>query len=62
MIRGFFRGRSDTALELLALLQQIPVPKRKRPRPALTLLNRLLRTTLRRVWFHWSDVLVIVKV
>ena len=31
-IRVFFRSRSDTALEVLALRQQIAVLKRKRPR------------------------------
>ena len=34
-IRVFFRSRSDTALEVLALRQQVAVLKRKRPRPHL---------------------------
>jgi hypothetical protein len=34
-IRVFFRSRSDTALEVLALRQQVAVLKRKRPRPKL---------------------------
>ena len=57
----FFRSRSDTALELLALRQQVAVLKRKRPRPTLNSLDRFFWTTLCRFWSHWPDVLVIVK-
>ena len=34
-IRVFIRSRSGTALEILALRQQVAVLKRKRPRPKL---------------------------
>ena len=61
VIRVFCQNRSDTALEVLALRQQIVVLKRKRPRPVLNSLDRLFWTTLRRFWSRWSDVLVIVK-
>ena len=57
----FFRSRSDTALEVLALRQQVAVLKRKRPRPVLNSLDRLFWTTLRHFWSRWTDVLVIVK-
>jgi putative transposase len=60
-IRVFFRSRSDTALEVLALRQQVAVLKRQRPRPVLNSLDRLFWTTLRRFWPRWSDVLLIVK-
>jgi hypothetical protein len=60
-IRVFFRSRSDTAIEILALRQQVAVLKRKRPRPRLNLLDRLFWTSLRRFWSRWKDVLVIVK-
>jgi len=60
-IRIFFRSRSDTALEVLALRQQIAVLKRKRPRPQLNALDRLFWTTLRRCWPRWTDILVLVK-
>jgi putative transposase len=60
-IRVFFRSRSDTALEVLALRQQVAVLKRQRPRPALNSLDRLFWTTLRSLWPRWSDVLLIVK-
>src|SRR5438309_3174028 len=61
VIRVFFRSRSDTALEVLALRQQVAVLKRKRPRPVLNSWDRLFWTTLRHFWSRWSDVLVIVK-
>jgi hypothetical protein len=35
VIRVFVRSRSDTALEILALRQQVAVLKRERPRPTL---------------------------
>jgi hypothetical protein len=61
VIRVFVRSRRDTALEVLALRQQVAVLKRKRPRPILNPLERLFWTTLRRFWSRWSEVLVIVK-
>jgi putative transposase len=60
-LRIFFRSRSDTALEVLALRQQVAVLKRQRPRPTLTRLDRFFWTSLRHLWPRWSDVLLIVK-
>jgi transposase InsO family protein len=60
-IRVFFRRRGDTALEVLALRQQVAVLKRKRPRPPLNSLDRIFWSTLRRLWPGWRDVLLIVK-
>jgi putative transposase len=60
-VRVFFRSRSDTALEVLALRQQVAVLKRKRPRPILNRLDRFFWTSLRRCWPRWAEVLVIVK-
>jgi putative transposase len=60
-IRVFLRSRSDTALEVLALRQQVAVLKRKRPRPPLNSSDRLFWTALRCFWSRWADVLVIVK-
>src|SRR5258708_19715662 len=60
-VRVFVRSRSDTALEVLALRQQVAVLKRQRPRPTLTRLDRFFWTTLRHLWPRWSDVLLIVK-
>jgi hypothetical protein len=59
--RVFFRGRSDIALEVLALRQQLAVLKRKRPRPPLNSLDRLFWTILLQLWSRWAEVLVIVK-
>jgi transposase InsO family protein len=60
-VRVFFRSRAETALEVLALRQQVAVLKRKRPRPPLSSLDRLFWTVLRQTWARWRDVLVIVK-
>src|SRR5215471_20665504 len=60
-LRIFFRARGDTALEILALRQQVAVLKRQRPRPHLKARDRLLWMTLRRLWSRWADVLLIVK-
>ena len=60
-LRVFFRSRSDTALEVLALRQQVAVLKRKRARPILNRLDRFFWIVLRRYWPRWADVLVIVK-
>ena len=61
VVRVFFQSRTDTALEVLALRQQVAVLKRKRPRPTLNSLDRFFWVTLRRFWSRWTDVLVIVK-
>src|SRR6476660_5310243 len=61
VLRVFFRSRSDTALEVLALRQQVAVLKRKRPRPRLNSWDRLFWTTLRQCWSRWPDVQVLVK-
>ena len=60
-LRAFFQTRADTALEILALRQQLAVVKRKRPRPQLNRLDRIFWTALRRWWSRWTEVLLIVK-
>jgi putative transposase len=60
-IRVFFRNRSDTALQVLALRQQVAVLKRKRQRSKLNRVDRLFWTALRHCWSRWTEVLVIVK-
>ena len=59
--RVYFSTRRDTALEVLALHQQVVVLNRQRPRPSLNSFDRLFWITLRRLWPRWTDVLVIVK-
>src|SRR5258708_36585464 len=61
VVRVFCQSRSHTALEVLALRQQVAVLKRKRPCPVLNSLDRLFWTPLRHFWSRWSDVLLIVK-
>jgi hypothetical protein len=60
VVRVFLRSRSDTALELLALRQQVVALRRKRPRPVLNSVDRLFWTTLSDHWFRWADALLIV--
>ena len=60
-VRVSCRSRTAAAIEVLALRQQLAVLKRKRPRPPLTRLDRLLWMMLRRLWPGWAEVLVIVK-
>ena len=57
----YFRSRTDTALEVLALRQQVAVLKRRRPRPPLSPLDRLFWVALQDIWARWREVLVIVK-
>ena len=57
----FFRSRTDTAIEVLALRQQVAVLKRKRRRPPLNGVDRLFWTVLRSLWSRWREVLVIVR-
>ena len=61
VLRVFFRGRRDIALEILALRQQLAVFKRKHPRPSLSPIDRLFWTILRRLWSAWAEALIIVK-
>jgi hypothetical protein len=58
---SYFQTRADIAVEVLALRQHVAVLKRKRPRPRLRPLDRLLWTVLRRTWRRWRDALAIVK-
>src|SRR6266849_2718343 len=60
-VRVFVRSRRDTALEVLALRQQVAVLKRQRPRPTLTRLDRSFWTSLRHLWPRWSDLRLLVQ-
>jgi len=59
--RVFFQSRTDIAVEVIALRQQVAVLKRKRPRPPLHPLDRLFWTVLRATWSGWKDALLVVK-
>jgi hypothetical protein len=58
--RVFFQTRTEIAVEVLALRQQVAVLKRRRPRPSLRPLDRLFWTVLRATWSRWKDALLIV--
>jgi hypothetical protein len=60
-LRVFFRGRRDSALEILALRPQLAVFKRKHPRPNLRSFDRLFWTVLRRIGPGWAAALILVK-
>ena len=59
--RVFLQSRTDMAVEILALRQQVAVLKRRRPKPPLHPLDRLFWTVLRATWSRWKDALFIVK-
>jgi hypothetical protein len=59
--RVSFRSRTDTALEVLALRQQLGVLKRKRSRPRLGAWDRLFWVLLRQLWSRWAEALIIVN-
>jgi putative transposase len=61
VVRVFFVSRSNLAVEILALRQQVSVLKRKRQRPKLNWMDRLFWIVLRRLWSHWAEVLLVVK-
>ena len=60
-VRVFIRSRHDTALEILALRQQVAVLKRKRPRTRLNPWDRVFWAALRQIWSRWREVLVVVE-
>ena len=60
-VRTLFADRTTLALENLALRQQVAVLKSRRPRPRLSVADRLFWVWLRRVWAGWSEALLIVQ-
>lgn len=60
-VAAYFRSRTDLAMEILALRQQVAVLKRKRPRASPKMSDRLFWITLRRFWSRSKNVLLIVK-
>ena len=55
----FFHSRRDLLLENLARRQQLLAVQRRRPRPRLARLDRLLWVVARRLWPQWKQALVI---
>ena len=56
-----FRSRRSLILENLTLRQQLPVLKRKHPRPRLGQLDKLFRALVRRLWSQWKEALFLVQ-
>ena len=56
-LRAFFLGRTATAIENLALRQQVAVFKQSVKRPKLRLRDRLFWVLLSRLWWNWRSAL-----
>jgi len=61
MVRVFVRSRTDAALGVPALRQQLGVLKRKRSRPRLDASDRLFWVLLQKLWSRWAEALIIVN-
>jgi hypothetical protein len=49
-----FRRRGNLVLENFVLRQQLAVLKRRRPRPALNIFDKLFWVAVRRFWSGWA--------
>jgi putative transposase len=61
LVARSFCCRRDLLLENLALRQQLAVLKERRPRPRFSNSDRLLWTTLSRLWSKWQGALILVQ-
>jgi hypothetical protein len=50
-----FRDRRDLIFENFVLRQQLTVLKRRRPRPALNLFDKLFWVAISRLWSQWKQ-------
>lgn len=55
-----FRDRRDLILENIVLRQQLVVLKRRHPRPALHLFDKLFWATVSWLWPQWKQSLIVV--
>jgi hypothetical protein len=55
-----FRDRRDLILANIVLRQQLVVLKRRHPRPALHLFDKLFWVTVNRLWSQWKQSLIVV--
>ena len=55
-----FRNRRDLMFENFVLRQQLTVLKRRRPRPALNLFDKLFWVAVSRVWSQWKQSIIFV--
>jgi len=61
VLRVSLRSRHALIIENLALRQQLSTLKNEKPRPRLTMADRVFWIILRRTWSRWADALIIVK-
>ncbi|MHB8540372.1 MAG: integrase core domain-containing protein [Candidatus Acidiferrales bacterium] len=55
-----FRTRRDLVFENFVLRQQLAVLKRRRPRPSLSIFDKLFWIAVRRFWSQWKQSLIVV--
>jgi putative transposase len=55
-----FRGRRDLVFENFVLRQQLAVLKRRRPRPSLSIFDKLFWIAVCRLWSKWKQALIVV--
>ena len=55
-----FRDRRDLILANIVLRQQLVMQKRRHPRPALHLFDKVFRVTVGRLWSQWKQSLIVV--
>jgi putative transposase len=55
-----FRSRRDLVFENFVLRQQLAVLKRRRPRPSLSVFDKLFWIAVRRLWSGWKQTLIVV--
>ena len=55
-----FRNRRDLIFENFVLRQQLTVLKRRRPRPALNLFDKLFWVAISRLWSQWKQSIIVV--
>src|ERR1700730_4093619 len=55
-----FRNRGNLVFENFVLRQQLAVLKRRRPRPGLTIFDKLFWVAIHRFWSGWKQALIIV--
>ena len=60
-LRAFILGRAATAVENLALRQQVAVFKQSGKRPKLRPRDRVFWVWLSRLWPNWRSALVLVQ-
>jgi putative transposase len=55
-----FRSRGNLVFENFVLRQQLAVLKRRRPRPSLSIFDKLFWVAVRRFWSKWKEALIVV--